>query len=295
MPEKPFSWTPRENLLSFEELFKFIKIAIDEGVTKVRITGGEPLLRENLDRFIAMIYNYKPDIDLAMTTNGYLMPKVAQKLKDAGLKRINISLDSLQKEVAWKIAQKDVLNEILNGIKTAQRVGLKVKINSVPMKDINDGEILQILKYGIERNIPVRFIEYMENSFANSSLTGLNSDEILGVIAKEFNFIDEGIEAGSPSHYYRMENGYRFGIIEPHRDDFCTHCNRIRLTAEGYLIPCLYFDEAMSIKDSIKAGDIDGATEILREVVKNKPEKNRWSEVNESGEISQRAFYETGG
>jgi len=294
MPEKPFSWVPRENLLSFEELFKFIKVAIDEGVTKVRITGGEPLLREKLDRFIEMIYNYKPDIDLAMTTNGFLLPNTAQQLKDSGLKRINISLDSLQKDVAWKISQKDVLSHVLKGIEKSIEVGLKVKINTVPMKGINDNELIQLLEFCKERNIPIRFIEYMENSFAKSDLKGLSSDEVLKIIGSKYSFKDEGIELGSPSHYYRFEDGYRFGIIEPHRDDFCTHCNRIRLTAEGHLIPCLYFDEAMSIKDSVKSGDIQKATEILREVVKNKPEKNRWSE-DEGGEVSTRAFYETGG
>jgi cyclic pyranopterin phosphate synthase len=292
MPEKPFSWTPRENLLSFEELFSFVKIGIDEGIEKVRITGGEPLLRENLDRFIEMIYNYKPDIDLAMTTNGYLLAKVADKLKRAGLKRINLSLDSLVPEVAQRIAQKSVLSEILEGIETAQKVGLKIKINSVPMKNINDNEILDILEFGIKRQIPVRFIEYMENSFAKKDLIGLKSAEILKVISEKWKFSDEGIELGSPSHYYKLENGYKFGIIEPHRDDFCTHCNRIRLTAEGHLIPCLYFDEAMSIKDSIRNGDIEKAGEILRTVVKNKPEKNRW---NGDVEESSRAFYETGG
>jgi cyclic pyranopterin phosphate synthase len=295
MPEKPFSWTPRENLLSFEDLFKFVKVAIDEGITKVRITGGEPLLRENLDRFIAMIFDYKNDVDLAMTTNGYLLPKVAQNLKDAGLKRINISLDSLDKQVAWKIAQKDVLKEVLAGIEKSLEVGLKVKINTVPMRNINDNEILDILRFGIEKKISVRFIEYMENSFAKKDLVGLNSSQILEIISKEFSFIDEGVEAGSPSHYYKLESGYRFGIIEPHRDDFCTHCNRIRLTAEGFLIPCLYFDEAMSIKEAIRKGDIEEASLILKEVVKNKPEKNRWSENMENDDISARAFYETGG
>ncbi|EJF07302.1 molybdenum cofactor biosynthesis protein A [Thiovulum sp. ES] len=292
MPEKPFSWTPRENLLSFEELFTFVKIGIDEGIEKVRITGGEPLLRENLDRFIEMIYKYKSDIDLAMTTNGYLLPKVAKKLKNAGLKRINISLDSLIPEVAHSIAQKSVLSEILEGIEVAQKVGLKIKINSVPMKGINDGEILDILQFGIDRNIPVRFIEYMENSFAKKDLVGLKSSEILEIISKKWSFKDDGIELGSPSHYYKLESGYKFGIIEPHRDDFCTHCNRIRLTAEGHLIPCLYFDEAMSIKESIRDGDIEKAGEILRTVVREKPEKNRWSGENEE---SARAFYETGG
>ncbi len=291
MPEKPFSWVPRENLLTFEELFKFVKVAIDEGVRKIRITGGEPLLREDIDRFINMIFQYRPDIDLAMTTNGYLLSKVAQRIREAGLKRINISLDSLKKEVAWKIAQKDVLDEVVQGIEKSIEVGLKVKINSVPLKGVNDGEIIDILHYGMERDIPVRFIEYMENSFANGSIEGLSSREILEIIGKKYNFIDEGIEPGSPSHYYRLENGYRFGIIEPHRDDFCTHCNRIRLTAEGYLIPCLYFDEAMSIKDAVRNGDIEKATQILKEVIRNKPEKNRWN----AGENSNRAFYETGG
>jgi GTP 3',8-cyclase len=109
MPEKPFSWVPKENLLSYEDLFKFIKVGIDEGIKKVRVTGGEPLLRENLDYFIKLISDYKSDIDLALTTNGFLLPQMAQKLKDAGLKRINISLDTLSKERAEKIAQKDVL------------------------------------------------------------------------------------------------------------------------------------------------------------------------------------------
>jgi cyclic pyranopterin phosphate synthase len=111
MPEKPFSWVPKENLLSFEELFEFIKVSIDEGVKKIRITGGEPLLRENLDTFIRMIYDYKNDIDLAMTTNAFLLAGSAQKLYDAGLRRLNVSIDSLIPEVAEKIAKKDVLRD----------------------------------------------------------------------------------------------------------------------------------------------------------------------------------------
>ncbi len=292
MPEKPFSWTPRENLLSFEELFDFVKIAIDNGVTKIRITGGEPLLREDLDKFIFMIFNYKNDIDLAMTTNGSLLKNFAKRFKDSGLKRINISLDSLNRENAWHLAQKDILKDVLNGINEAIKVGLKIKLNVVPIKNINDHEILDLLQFGMERNISVRFIEYMENSFANKNLIGLTGHDILNIISNNYKFIDEGIELGSPSHYYKLENGYRFGIIEPHRDDFCSYCNRIRLTAEGDLIPCLYFDEAKSIKESIRNKDLSGAEKILYEIIRDKPEKNRWSG---DGESSNRAFYETGG
>ena len=293
MPEKPFSWVPKENLLTFEELFEFMKIAIDEGVNKIRITGGEPLLREDLDKFIKMIYDYKPSIDLAMTTNAYLLKGTAQKLKDAGLKRINVSIDTIKPEVAIKIAQKDVLKNVLEGVEEARNVGLKVKVNMVPMKGMNADEIVDVLEYCKERNMSIRFIEYMENKYASKDISGMKSPELLELLSKHYEFEDEGFDGSSPSHYYRFKDGYRFGIIEPYEDDFCKKCNRIRLTAEGNLIPCLYFDEAMSISKAIKAGDIKAAAEVLREVVRDKPEKNRWG--GEDAEASSRAFYETGG
>ena len=295
MPEKPFSWVPKENLLSYEDLFKFIKIGIDEGIKKVRITGGEPLLRDNLDYFIKLISDYKNDIDLALTTNGFLLPQMAQKLKDAGLKRINISLDTLNQERAMKIAQKDVLSTVLEGIYKAKDVGLKIKINCVPLKNINDIDILDVLEFCKKENFSVRYIEFMENSFAKNGAKGLNSDEILEIISKKYkNITKVPRDNSSPAQYYRLEDGYEFGIIEPHKDDFCASCNRIRLTAEGFLIPCLYFEDALSIKDAIKNNQIDEATLILKKVLQNKPEKNKWSNKDDN-KVSSRAFYETGG
>jgi len=294
MPEKPFSWVPKENLLSYEDLFKFIKVSIDEGIKKVRITGGEPLLREGLENFIKMIYDYNNDIDLALTTNAFLLPKCAQKLKDAGLKRINISLDSLIPEVAHKIAQKDVLKTVLKGIQAAADTGMKIKINCVPMKGINDTELVDMLEYGRENGYTVRFIEFMENQQASDLAKGLSSDEIQAIIKEKYNFKKLERSGSSPSQDYELENGYRFGIIEPHKDDFCATCNRVRLTASGVLIPCLYFEDALSIKEAIRNNDIDKAAEILKLVLKNKPEKNKWIE-EEGSETSTRAFYETGG
>ena len=293
MPDKPFSWVPRENLLSLEELFLFIRAAMDEGINKVRITGGEPLLREGLDQFVAMIYNHNPDVDLALTTNGYLLKQTAQRLKDAGLKRLNISLDSLKPEVARQIAQKDVLKDVLAGIEEALRVGLKVKINMVPLKGINDGEIVDIMNYCKARGIEVRFIEYMENAMANDAIKGLLGKEILEKVKEQYVIKKLGREGSSPSFSYLLEDGYKFGLIDPHKHDFCETCNRIRLTAEGFLIPCLYFDEAMSIKDAVQAGDVPKAVEVLKTVLRDKPKENRWSD--EANETSSRAFYETGG
>lgn len=296
MPEKPFSWVPRENLLSFEELFLFIKVAIDEGVDKIRITGGEPLLREDLDSFIKMIHDYKPDIDLALTTNGYLLPQTAQRLKDAGLKRLNISLDSLKPEVAQQIAQKDVLKQVLKGIDAALAVGLGIKINMVPLKGINDDEILDIMAYCRDRDIKVRFIEYMENRHANEALRGMHGKEILEKVKEGHTIRALGREGASPSFNYMLDEEYEFGLIDPHKHDFCESCNRIRLTAEGNLIPCLYFDEALSISKAVKDGDIEAASQVLATVLRDKPKENRWNDFDPKDEdISARAFYETGG
>jgi cyclic pyranopterin phosphate synthase len=240
-----------------------------------------------------MIHDYKNDVDLAMTTNAFLLKGAARKLYDAGLRRINVSIDSLKPDVAEQIAKKDVLAQVLAGIEEALKVGFRVKVNMVPMKGLNDGEILDVLEYCKARGMPVRFIEYMENVHAEVDIMGMQSPELLSVIGSRYRFEDQGFDGHSPSHYYKLEDGYEFGIIEPHKDDFCTKCNRIRLTAEGNLIPCLYFDEAMSIRDAVRRGDIKEAALVLKEVVRTKPEKNRWSDPD--GELSKRAFYETGG
>lgn len=294
MPDKPFSWVPKENLLSFEELFGFVRAAIDEGITKIRITGGEPTLREDLDKFLAMIYGYKADMDIAMTTNGFLLSQCADKLARAGLKRINVSLDSLRPEVAKQIAGgKDVLPQVLKGIDAALAAGLRVKLNTVPLKGVNDDELLDIMEYTKEHKVMLRFIEFMENSHAAKGAVGLNSDEILSIIRQKYEIEEVQKEFSSPAKLYCTNDGYMFGVIEPHKEDFCDSCNRLRLTAEGYLIPCLYFDEALSIKDALKAGDIPAAIEIFKQVIKDKPQKNRWG--GEDAEMSGRAFYMTGG
>jgi len=289
MPEKPFSWTPKENLLSYEELFKFVKIAIDKGIKKIRITGGEPLLRENLDIFIKMIFDYKNDIDLALTTNAYLLENSALKLKEAGLKRINISLDTLDKDIAKKLAQKDILENVLKGIEKSIEVGLKVKLNSVLFKDINEKELFKVFEFAKKRDIPIRFIEFMSNSFAKD-LVGIDIKTILENLKTRYNFTPVEKNLKSPARYFTTDDNYIFGVIEPYKDDFCQSCNRIRLTAEGFLIPCLYFDEAKSIKEAIKDNDLELATKIFESVIKDKPEKNRWEQ-----EESTRGFFQTGG
>jgi len=293
MAEKPFSWVPKENLLSYEELFAFIKIGIDNGIKKIRLTGGEPTTRENLDELVSMIHTYAPHVDIGLTTNGFLLPSQALKLKNAGLRRVNISLDSLERETLHYIAQKDVLDQVLAGVQAAIDVGLSVKINSVILRGINDHEIVPLFQYAKELGAQIRYIEFMENTHATTAIQGLRSDEIIDILHQHISFVSAGKEQTGPANLYETTDGYRFATIEPHRHDFCATCDRLRLTAEGDLIGCLYFEGAKSIKEAIRDGNTQKATEILADVVYNKPEKNLWG--SEEFTVSNRAFYETGG
>ncbi|EAL2611602.1 GTP 3',8-cyclase MoaA [Campylobacter jejuni] len=292
MPKIPFDYQPKENLLSFEELFLFVKAAIDEGIEKIRITGGEPLLRKDLSIFIKMISDYKSDIDLAITTNGFLLKDFAKDLKNAGLKRLNISLDTLDHKKAKTLAQKDVLDSVLSGIDEALNLDLKVKLNTVALKNLNDDELISLLEFAKSKKAQIRFIEFMENTHAYGKLQGLKRDEIIQILSQKYQIQLIKKDEKAPVSIYKADD-YEFGIIDPHSHEFCDSCNRIRLSAEGLLIPCLYFNEALSIKEAVRKGDIKAAVEILQEVLRNKPEKNKWSVVD--NETSSRAFYQTGG
>ena len=291
MPKEGIKSIAHDKILSYEEMFDFVKICIDNGIKKIRITGGEPLVRKDVQNFIAMIYNYAPFIDLAMTTNGYYLKDKARSLKDAGLKRLNISLDTLNRQKFSLIARYDGFLRVMEGINEACKIGFNVKLNTVAMRGINDEELIDLLEFAKSINAQIRFIEYMENSHADSKIGSIRADEILALIAKSHSIKEITKSPQSPSRLFMLENGYIFGLINPHNCDFCSTCNRIRLSSEGLLIPCLYFDEGRSILKAMKCGDLASARQILADVLANKPEKNRW----QSGEISARAFYETGG
>lgn len=293
-PDEPFKDLGHENILSYEEMFEFVKICLDNGVKKVRLTGGEPLVRKGVENFISMINNHKPNLDLAMTTNGYFLQSKSKALAEAGLKRLNISLDTLNSKKMEFIARKNVYKMVLGGIEEARKFDFVLKLNTVALKGVNDNEILDLMEFAKSINAQIRYIEFMENSHANSQLKGLSKDEILNVIATKYHFKEITKSPTSPSSLYELEDGYKFGIIDPHKHDFCATCNRLRLTAEGLLIPCLYYEDAKSIKEAMKSGNIKKACEILEYVIKNKPEKNKWANDGNS-EISNRAFFQTGG
>ena len=295
MPEDgEFNDIGKSNILSYEEMFDFVKICLDNGVKKIRLTGGEPLVRRDIEKFVKMINDYKPDLDLAMTTNGYYLKQKAKVLRESGLKRLNISLDTLDDKKANFIARKDVLKQVLDGINEAVKEGFGIKLNSVVLKGINDNEIIDLLEFARSKNAQIRYIEFMENTHASSDLKGLRKDDILDILSKKYSIKEITKSPNSPSSLFETSDGYKFGIIDPHKHDFCASCNRLRLSADGLLIPCLYYEDGKSIKEAMRSGDYDKAKQILKDVLEAKPEKNKW-ENDGKGEISSRAFYQTGG
>lgn len=293
MPTTPLDFFDDEELLPLDNVLEFLKIAIDEGVKKIRITGGEPLLRKGLDEFIAKLHAYNKEVALVLSTNGFLLKKMAKGLKDAGLSRVNVSLDSLKSDRVLKISQKDALKNALEGIEESLKVGLKLKLNMVVMKGVNDDEILELLEYAKNRGIQIRYIEFMENTHAKDLVKGLKEREILDLIAQKYKIIETENPKKGSSKIYTLENGYQFGIIAPHSDDFCQSCNRIRLASDGKICPCLYYQDAIDAKEAIINKDTKMMKRLLKQSIINKPEKNMWNDKN--NDTSTRAFYYTGG
>ncbi len=218
---------------------------------------------------------------------------MAKDLKNAGLSRVNVSLDSLKSDRVLKISQKDALKNTLEGIEESLKVGLKLKLNTVVMKSVNDDEILELLEYAKNRSIQIRYIEFMENTHAKSLVKGLKEKEILDLIAQKYKIMGMEKPKQGSSKIYTLENGYQFGIIAPHSDDFCQSCNRIRLASDGKICPCLYYQDAIDAKEAIINKDTKNMKRLLKQSIINKPEKNMWNDKN--NDTPTRAFYYTGG
>ncbi|GAA9629859.1 hypothetical protein HpVa147_05040 [Helicobacter pylori] len=184
---------------------------------------------------------------------------------------MNVSLDSLKRVL--KISQKDALKNTLEGVEESLKVGLKLKLNTVMMKSVNNDEILELLEYAKNRHVQIRYIEFMENTHAKSLIKGLKEREILDLIAQKYQIIATEKPKQGSSKIYTLENGYQFGTIAPHSDDFCQSCNRIRLASDGKICPCLYYQDAIDAKETIVNKDTKNIKRLLKQYIINKPEK----------------------
>jgi len=254
MPETPVKFEAREKLLSFEEIERFVSIAAQMGVRKVRVTGGEPLVRKNVSTLIRKLAAVEGIEDLALTTNGVLLAQQGEELYDAGLRRINVHLDTLDRERFKKITRRDDFDRVIEGIETCQRLGYgPIKINVVAVKNLIEPDIVPLARFGRERGIEIRYIEFMPLDAQGLWDRGrvLMADDMIAMLEREIGpleAIPDG-DARAPATEYRFQDGIgRVGFIASVSRPFCLNCNRLRITSDGQLRYCLFAVEETDIR-----------------------------------------------
>ena len=266
-----YEFLPRDDLLTFEEIGRLTRIMVELGAVKVRLTGGEPMVRNGVEKLVAMLASVSGVEDLTMTTNGYLLPQKAQALKDAGLDRISISLDSLDDEVFKKMNGRGFGTEkVLDGISAAERAGFRpIKINSVVQRGVNDHTIVEMARYFKERGHIMRFIEYMDVGTRNGWELEhvVSADEIVARIDAEMPLEPvEGDYRGEVAARYRYrDDGGEIGVIASVTKPFCGDCTRLRLSPEGRLVTCLFATLGTDLRGPMRSGASDAD---LRELVR---------------------------
>ncbi len=258
MPERDYVWLPRKDILDFEEVSVLVDVFADLGVDRVRLTGGEPLVRRDLRKLVAMIAG-KPAIrDFAMTTNGVLLAENAKPLREAGLRRVTVSLDTLRPERFLALTRFDNLSRVLKGIEEASGAGFSsVKIDSVVIRGVNDDELVPLLEFGRRSGAEVRFIEYMDVGGAThwSRDKVVSRAEILGTLARHYGPIRPVAEKTSaPAERFQLADGAVFGVIASTTAPFCGSCDRNRLTADGLWYLCLYARRGINLAQPLRAG-----------------------------------------
>jgi cyclic pyranopterin phosphate synthase len=275
MPETGAEFAPAGHLLSFPEIMRFLSVAVPLGIQKVRLTGGEPLLRTRLVELIGSITSIDGLRDVALTTNAVLLAERAKPLYEAGLRRLNIHLDTLDRERFRAITRRDDLGRVLRGIYAALEAGYDViKINAVAVKGLTEADLVPLVRFGRERGIEVRFIEFMPlDAQAIWSLDRvLTAAEMIQILGREFGPLTAVPDADprAPATEYRFADGYRVGFIASVSQPFCLNCNRLRLTSDGKLRYCLFANEETDVRGVLKSGDEAGVERAIRETVLGK-------------------------
>ncbi len=267
MPEQNVQFGPKEEVLSFEEIERVVRIAVDLGVRKIRLTGGEPLLRKNLPHLVRSLCAISGIEDIALTTNGVLLAQQAEALYGAGLRRLNVHLDTLDRDRFRQITRRDDLDKVLDGIQVALKIGFgPIKINAVALKGITEPDVVPLVQYGRENGIEVRFIEFMPLDAQGIWDSGkvLRADDMIGVLSREISPLIEipDNDPRAPATDYRFADGIgTVGFVASVSRPFCMNCNRLRLTADGKLRYCLFAIDETDVKGLLRNGGSDSEIE----------------------------------
>jgi cyclic pyranopterin phosphate synthase len=268
MPEDEYVWLPRTSILTYEELERLTRVFVTLGVSKVRLTGGEPLLRHDLTSLVQLLSSIDGLGDLALTTNGLLLARQAHGLRAAGLRRITVSLDTLRAERMRDFARSERHADVIAGIHAASEAGFDpLKINTVVVRGYNDDEILDLLMFARDRGAELRFIEYMDVGGATQWRRDavVSREEILARVVARFGTIAaiSPTDSAAPAERFRLEDGTTFGVIASTTAPFCRTCDRGRLTADGRFYGCLYAADGLDLRDPLRAGASDAELAAL--------------------------------
>ncbi|MBX9599781.1 MAG: GTP 3',8-cyclase MoaA [Bryobacteraceae bacterium] len=300
MPETGVKFQPREEILSFEEIERFVRVAVSLGVRKIRLTGGEPLVRKDLAELIGRLAAIPGVEDIALTTNGVLLQEQAAALYAAGLRRLNVHLDTLSREKFLKITRRDEFDRVLEGIRTAREMGFgPIKINVVAVKGLIDEDVVPMARFGRENGFEIRYIEFMpldsQNLWDRSRV--LLADDMVRMLSEEIAPLEEIPDGDprAPATEYRFTDGIgRVGFIASVSRPFCLNCNRIRLTSDGKLRYCLFAIEETDVKGLLRGGAPD--EQIARTIRDNVRAKWLGHEINSQRFVAPpRPMYAIGG
>jgi cyclic pyranopterin phosphate synthase len=286
-----------KEVLRYEEIIRIIRIATGIGLRKIRITGGEPLVRKNVVYLIESIKNIPCIEDLSLTTNGILLSRYAEELKSAGLDRVNVSLDTLEPERYREITRCGDLSLVLEGIEAIEKVGLNpIKINMVPIRGVNSDDIEEFARLTLKAAYQVRFIEYMP--FGSEGMWSpekfISTEEIKSIVEGIGPIIPAKLRKSGPARYFRFENAPGvIGFISPISNHFCNECNRLRLTADGKLRPCLFSETEIDLKPALRSGSSDDEIRrLIKLSIEVKPEGHNIAPQKLSSLIKNREFGE---
>jgi cyclic pyranopterin phosphate synthase len=277
LPEEKVEWLPRAEILTFEEIERFVRIVASLGIRKLRLTGGEPLLRKGLPALVAKLVAIPGIDDVGMTTNGVGLASLSGALFGAGLRRLNVSLDSLDRELYRKMTRRDAIEAVLEGLEAASACGFApIKVNAVIERDKNLGEVVPLAKLAREKGFILRFIEYMPigmgNAWTNERV--VPNAEILAMLSEiaPLEPVQERAGAAGPAERFRWKDGKgEVGLIGSVTEPFCDHCNRIRLTADGKLRTCLFSIVEHDVRSLLRGGSADEAVaELVERAVESK-------------------------
>ncbi|WP_372783436.1 GTP 3',8-cyclase MoaA [Litorivivens sp.] len=295
------TFLPRNQILSLEQLYDVGKAFVDLGVTKIRLTGGEPLIRNNVLSLVERLGALEGLKELHLTTNGAQLDKYAPALKAAGLTGINISVDSLQADKFRQLTRTGDLNRVLRGIDAAIDAGFsRIKLNAVILRGRNDDEVLDLVEFARHKCVDISFIEEMPLGLIDEhsrALSFCSSDELREIIDERYPLGNSHENTGGPSDYYRMvDSSIRVGFISPHSHNFCHLCNRVRVTVEGRLLLCLGNEHSADLKEVLDAypGDSERLQHTIRQAMAIKPERHHF-ELNDDEPQIVRFMNMTGG